>query len=361
MTSKTNTTPRQRVLTALVHKEPDRVPLFYRDVPEVETRLLKQLNLKNREELLEYFEIDFRWVEPLYIGPPLENAETGHRRNIWGVEYKYVPFSKTSGYWEVVSNPLAKCEDPNALDDYEWPRLNWFDFSTLKDQVAAYEDYAIMTAPNYSSPGILQCPVQCLVGEEKSLMDMALNPEFFEALVQRALEFQIPFIDRMLAAAGNRIDFFRIGDDFGTQNGLLISPNMWRRHIQPALKAMAEVAKRHGAYVYQHSCGAVRNLIEYFIVTGVDVLDPVQVKATGMVPAELKAEFGDRICFSGGVDEQELLPNGTTKEVRAGVFQLLDEMAPGGGFFIGPTHNFQDDIPTENILAMYEAARQWSY
>ena len=79
------------------------------------------------------------------------------------------------------------------------------------------------------------------------------------------------------------------------------------------------------------------------------------------LPEELKADFGDRICFSGGVDEQDLLPNGSPEEVRAGVFKLLNDMARGGGFFIGPTHNLQDDIPTENILAMYEAAREWSY
>jgi uroporphyrinogen decarboxylase len=82
----------------------------------------------------------------------------------------------------------------------------------------------------------------------------------------------------------------------------------------------------------------------------------LQVKATGMVPAELKAEFGDRLCFSGGVDEQELLPAGSPEDVRRGVRELIDVMSPGGGFFLGPTHNLQPDIPTENIVAMYEEA-----
>jgi uroporphyrinogen-III decarboxylase len=105
----------------------------------------------------------------------------------------------------------------------------------------------------------------------------------------------------------------------------------------------------------------VRALIPAFIEAGVDVLDPVQVKAAGMVPAELKAEFGDRLCFSGGVDEQELLPRGTPAEVCQSVRELLDVMAAGGGYFVGPTHNFQADIPTRNIVAMYEAARNWTY
>ena len=352
---------RERVLTALRHEEPDRVPLFYRDVPEVDQRIQRDLGLRDREALLRYFDIDFRWVEPRYVGPPLEDEHTGHRRDIWGVEYRYVLFSETAGYWEAVNHPLMDCEDPTALDNYPWPSLEWFDFSDLKNQVAAYDEYAIMTGPGCASPGLLQSPIQSLVGEEKSLMDLLLHPALFDALVQRTLDFVLPFIDRMLGAAGERIDFLRIGDDYGTQNGLLIAPDQWCKHIQPALKAMAGIAKKHGAYYYQHSCGSVRKLIPHLIQTGVDVLDPVQVKAAGMVPAELKAEFGDRLCFSGGVDEQELLSRGTPGDVQAGVHRLLDDMARGGGFFVGPTHNFQNDIRTDNIVAMYEAAQSWSY
>jgi len=352
--------PRQRVLRAAGHLEPDRVPLFYRDVPEVEARLLNDLHLKDREELLSLLDIDFRWVEPLYVGPPLEDATTGRRRDIWGVEYRYVPFSDTAGYWETAGHPLGPCEDPSDLADHPWPEIDWFDFSTLKDQVAVYDDYAIMTAPGHASPNVL-LTIQYLVGEEKAWTDLIVNPGFFRSLVERVLDFQLPFIERMLEAAGDRIDFFRVGDDFGTQRGLLIGPDLWRKSLQPSLVAMADVAKRHGALYYHHSCGAIRELLDDLIETGVDVIDPVQVGARGMVPAALKAAFGDRICFSGGVDEQSLLPRGSPDDVRAGVFKLLDDMARGGGFFIGPTHNLQDDIPTENILAMYEAARQWSY
>ncbi len=354
-------THRERVLRALNHTEPDRVPLFYRDVPEVEQRLLKDLSLRDREELLRFFDIDFRWVGPQYVGPPLSDKKTGRRRDIWGVEYQFTRFSEQAGYWEAVVHPLADCTAPEALDDYSWPELEWFDFSALRDQVGRYDDYAIMTAPDFSSPGILQTPVQSLVGVEKSLIDITLNPEFFSALVRRILDFIEPFVDRMLEAAGGRIDLFRVGDDFGTQRGLLIGPAQWREFVQPGLRSLAEIANRHGAHVYLHSCGSVRDLIPNLIATGVEVLDPVQVQAAGMVPSELKLEYGDILCFSGGVDEQRLLPRGTPAEVKSGVSRLLDTMAPGGGFFVGPTHNLQDDIPTANIVAMYEAAREWEY
>lgn len=346
-------THRERVLAAVHHQEPDRVPLFYRDTPEVERRLLKGLGLPDSEALWRRFDIDFRWVEPRYVGPPLE-ISADRRRTIWGIEYRYVLFNETDGYWQAINCPLGNCDSLSDLERYPWPRLEWFDFSDLRAQTDRYADYAIMTAPGYSSPGLLQTPIQALVGDEKALVDMLVNPGFFEALLRHVMEFLVPFVDRMLESAGGRIDFFRIGDDYGTQNAPLMHPDPWRRFIFPHLRTLVDIAHRHGALAYLHSCGAVRQLIPHFIEAGVDVLDPLQVGAAGMVPAELKAEFGARLCFSGGVDEQELLRKGRPDDVRAAVRQLLDVMTPGGGFFLGPTHNFQVDIPTANIVALYD-------
>ena len=186
-------TPHQRVLTAMRHEEPDRVPLFYRDVPEVRERLLKDLDLNNFDELLAYFDIDFRWVEPEYIGPPLEHKENGTRRDIWSIEYKYVPFNETAGYWEPLSRPLINYTKPEELDNYEWPNLDWFDYSTIAAQVKKYDDYALMTAPGYASPGIIQV-VEALCGEEKAWTDIIANQTFFLALIRKILDFLEPFV-----------------------------------------------------------------------------------------------------------------------------------------------------------------------
>ncbi|MBI9016906.1 MAG: uroporphyrinogen-III decarboxylase [Phycisphaerae bacterium] len=352
---------RQRVLAALNHQQPDRVPMFYRDVPEVRTRLLKDLNIANFDALLEHFEIDFRWVQPAYIGPKLESDNPNFKKDIWGVEYKFVSFSKTGGYWEVSSNPLADITDPAALKNFPWPKTDWYDFDIIPELCKKYDDYAIMTCPGIASPSIFQSPIQTLIGEERSFMALMLEPDFIDTLIEHILEFQLAYIEKFFKAANGRIDFFRIGDDYGTQRGLLMSPRVWRKRIQPGLMKMAELAKSFGAHYYHHSCGAIRQLIPDLIETGVEVLDPIQVSATDMIPAELKAEFGDKLCFSGGVDENELLTKGTPEQVKQGVKKLMDAMAPGGGFFVGPTHNFQDDIPTENIVAMYQAARTWKY
>lgn len=350
---------RERVLTAAHLRQPDRVPLFYRDVPEVEERLRRDLGLADRDALLEHFDIDFRWVGPDYIGPPLEDPDAGTRRDIWGVTYRYAE-TETGGHWEHAHRPLESVTDPAALDDHPWPVLDLFDFSVLADQLARYDDFALMTQGGVASPGIVMTMID-LIGIERALTDMMINVPFFDALAERICAFNVAFAERLFEHTGDRLDFYRMGDDFGTQRGLLFGVRQYRQRVMPYLQRMAAPARRHGALYYHHSCGAIRPLIPSLIETGVDVLDPLQVKAVDMNPRELKAAFGNRLCFSGGVDEQELLPRGTPEDVRCGVRMLCDVMAPGGGFFIGPTHNFQSDIPTANIVALYQAARECRY
>ncbi|MDO8686091.1 MAG: uroporphyrinogen decarboxylase family protein [Clostridiales bacterium] len=347
---------KERVLRAVRHENTDRVPLFYRDIPTVEQRLLKDLKLQNRDELLKYFDIDFRWVEPLYIGPDLVK-KNGNILDIWGVEYKYIK-TENGCYWKNISFPLLESNDPDMLDNYPWPCVEWFDFSSLECQLEKYRNYAIMTAPGNASPSPLGV-TQELIGMERAMTDMLLNPEYFLKLTEKILDFELKFIEKLFSTTDGRIDFFRIGDDFGTQRGLLMSPQLWQQFIQPSLTAMSIIAKQCGAYYYHHSCGAVSELIPLLIETGVDVLDPLQVQAVGMSPGRLKKDFGKQICFSGGVDEQEVLNNGTPEDVESHVNNLLNIMAYGGGFIIGPTHNFQDDIPTENIVSMYRTAGAW--
>lgn len=350
--------PRTRVLKSMNHEQPDRVPLFYRDVPEVEAKLLKELELRNRDELLDYLEIDFRWVEPVYKGSE-PKADTQTKKNIWGVEYHYKPFDENAGYWEVVENPLKNCHDLTCLADYNWPGLDWFDFSVLNDAACEYPDYMIMTAPGCASPGPLLI-LQELIGEERAWTEFLINPDFYFEIMKRIMGFIEPFVENMLAACGGKIDFARIGDDFGSQRGLLMSVDQWNKSLRPYYERLAQVIHKHDTFYYHHSCGAIRDIIPEMIDIGVDVIDPLQVTADNMEPAGLKRDFGHKIVFSGGVDEQQLLSKGTTQDVELAMCELLNIMAAKGGFFIGPTHNFQYDIPVENILTMYRMAKDWS-
>lgn len=350
-------TSKERVLKALNHEEPDRVPFMYRDVPEVRKRLKADLKLSTDDELFEYLGIDFRWVAPKYIGPAPDDPETGYRKDYYGVQYQYTKFSETAGYWNMVNPPLKDVNDPKVLEDYPWPDLDCWDFSGLEEECKKYEHYAIMTAPGIlSSPGLLQSVIQPLIGVERSLTEMYINPEFLEILINKILDFQCKYVEKMMSSANGKINFFRIGDDFGTQQGLLMSLESINKFFLPGFKIMADIAKKYDAHYYHHSCGSIRDIIPGLIEIGVDVIDPIQVNAYGMDPSELKRYFGDIITLSGGIDEQEILPFGSPEKIRNEVLRIIDIMAPGGGYFLGPTHNFQDDCPIENILAMYLTA-----
>lgn len=349
-------THKERVLKALLHEETDRVPFMYRDIPEVRTRLKRDLQLHSDDELFEMLDIDFRWVEPMYIGgKTIKNVD--YQKDIWGIEWKYTRFNDHAGYWNEIEHPLANVYDISQLDEYPWPCVDDWDFSKVEEFCDKYSEYAIMTAPGIASPGIFQTPIQQLLGVERALTEPYVNPDFFQALVDKVLSFHISFIDRFFKSGNGKIDFFRIGDDFGTQQSLLFDIDTWKTCFQQPFRQMAETAKKYGAHYYQHCCGSIRPLIPIFIETGVEVLDPIQVTANDMNPETLKKEFGHLLTFSGGVDEQHLLPFGTPEQVKSETRKLIDIMSVGGGFFLGSTHNFQDDTPTENIIAMYEGGR----
>ncbi|TAJ12415.1 uroporphyrinogen-III decarboxylase [Marinilabiliaceae bacterium JC017] len=350
---------KERVLKALNREEPDRVPFFYWDVPEFGVKMMEHLGFSNRDQLLEFLDVDFRWVEPLYTGPKLIDAGMKSKKDIWGVGYSRVKKGAFE-FWEATHFPLEGINDPGVLKDYPWPTTDLFDFSTLNKQIEKYQDYAIMTAPGYSSPGLFRI-IQRILGRESFLDVMMYHPHFFKGLVEKVSEFYIVFIERFFEQTGDKVDFIRIADDFGAHGGLIISQDMWSQYCKPAIESFTALPRKLGVKFYMHSCGAVRKLLPEFVSIGADVLDPIQTRATGMEPAGLKKDFGNYITFCGALDEEMLLRGGTPKQVKQGVKELLDIMAPGGGFILGPSHKLKVETPVENVIAMYEAAREWKY
>ncbi len=151
-----------------------------------------------------------------------------------------------------------------------------------------------------------------------------------------------------------------MSDDLGSQEATLLNPEIYRELIKPRHKRMVDAVKTHSdAKVLLHSCGAVSALLDDFIEVGFDAINPVQVGAKGMEPERLKAEFGDRITFWGGIDTQRVLPFGTPDEVRAEVRRIIDILGPGGGFVLNSVHNIQAEVPPENVVAMFDEARSY--
>ena len=187
---------------------------------------------------------------------------------------------------------------------------------------------------------------------------MALNPEVVEAILEHMLEFYIEQTSRILKAAEGRIDMVYIGDDLGSQQTLLISPNMFRQFLKGRWKRFIDTIKsRFGAHLkfHFHSCGAVVELIPDLIEMGIDILNPLQPRAKGMDLKRLKDNFGSKLCFSGGLDIQRLLPYGTPQEVRSEAERLVRVLGRDGGYIACPAHAIQPDTPIENVLAMLKA------
>jgi uroporphyrinogen decarboxylase len=198
-----------------------------------------------------------------------------------------------------------------------------------------------------------------LRGLEQMLMDVVLNPEFVSALLAKLLEINLAATGRFLDKVGPYIQVIRTADDLATQKGPLMSPQTYRTLLKPVYKQYFDLIKsKTEAKIFYHSCGNVTQLIDDLVEIGVDILNPVQVSAMGDT-SELKARFGDKVVFWGGIDTQHVLPHGSVEEVEAEVRRCIRDLAPGGGYVVAAVHNIQPDVPPENIIAMAVATRKY--
>lgn len=350
---------KQRVLVAAELEQPDRVPMDFHANPWVLERLHRDLGTTSHRELLQRLGsdiVDLRGVvDPKYRGPVPWSRELGGgvRENFWGWRQKVMQSATgpEECYVEFVLAGVASVDD---LQRHRWPAADWFDFSEFSAELVPWQDFAVMA----SGASVFQHPT-FLRGIDNLLVDMATRPEMAHWLLDRFTSFYLDFFDRMLTAAGGRIDILRVADDLGTQRGLFFSPDMFRTFIKPRLKKLVDMAHSHGVKFLFHSCGAMRPLIEDLIEIGVDILDPLQAAADGMEPQALKDAHGDRLCLHGGVCTQYLLPRGTPEEVRQEVKRRLEILGERGGYILAPCHVLQTDVPTENILAMSDAGLEF--
>ena len=201
---------------------------------------------------------------------------------------------------------------------------------------------------------------QFLRGYEAWLADLILNPTFAEALMNRLVEIYMITGARMIEAAGGHLDMIFYGDDVAFQTGPMMSLQLYRKMIKPRHRQLfAHLKAKAQAPLLFHSCGSVYPLLEDLIEIGVDCINPVQVSARDMDTKRLKKEFGDRMAFWGGIDTHKVLPFGTPDDVRAEVKRRIEDLAPGGGYVLNSVHNLQSEVPPENIVAMFDAAKEF--
>jgi uroporphyrinogen decarboxylase len=195
-----------------------------------------------------------------------------------------------------------------------------------------------------------------LRGLDKLLLDFIERPDFVKAMIDKVMAFRIEHVKRILAVAKGRADILQLADDYGSQNGLMISPKMWREFFYHPIKTLVDMAHEAGLKFFLHCDGSSREIIPDFIELGIDILNPIQPHCVGMDPNELKREFGDKLCFHGAVDTQNTLPFGTREEVVAEVKERVEVLGKGGGYILAPVHTVEADVPVENLLTVYETA-----
>lgn len=264
----------------------------------------------------------------------------------------------------IAEAPLAHAESIADLDRFPWSVLSDERLETLRREAKRlYEetDYAILGS---FGAAFLEGG-QGMRGWDQFMMDLAGNQSFAEALLDRMLAHALRNVDLYLDAVGDYIQIIQMGGDMGTQNGPQIRPKMYYEVFQPREKALwGRIHElKPDVAVFLHCCGGIYDLLPGIIDAGCDVLNPVQISARGMDPARLKREFGDKLCFwGGGCDTQTVLPFGTSQEVYEHTCANIEIFKPGGGFVFSQVHNIQAGVPPENIEAMYQAVRDhWTY
>ncbi len=343
------------MLAALDRRPVDRIPTDYWGVPEITEKLLAYFGVDSTLDLWPRLGVDkIISVAPTYVGPPL--VDTPDRQvDYWGVERTRQEYQGGT-YFEISRWPIARCRSVEEIAaTHTWPSADWFDFSGVEAEARRLREAGHAVEAGYMAPFYMLNNAR---GLEQSLLDLVAEPSIVEYCVERITGFLHEYHSRLFESGAGLIDLTQVTDDFGWEQGLLISREAFHRYFEPSYRRLIGLAKGAGIRVFHHDDGAMAALLPDLVELGIDVLNPIQWRLPGMDPARLKAEFGDRIAFHGGVDNQRVLPFGTPDEVEAEVVQLLSTLASDGtGFVLAPCHNVQAITPVGNVVRMYDAAR----
>lgn len=309
---------------------PDTLPLY-----------LSQLGLPDAEALYEHFGDDVRWI-------PADSAYKHPEGN--------PPFDCYGGQErESLNMPgvFADCESLAEVEAYPWPNLDCLDFSDVLSHIGRHAGHGVWTG--LWSPFFHD--IAEFFGMDNYFMGMYDRPKIVEAVTDRVVSYYEGANERFFTALGDGADTFFFGNDFGTQRGLILSPELFDRFVLPSMARLIGVAKRHGKRVLLHSCGSITDVIPRLIDAGVDGLHPLQALAADMQAGYLAREFGKHLAFVGGVDTQQLLVDGTPEQVRDEVLRLRDAFGPN--YVVSPSHEaLLPNVPVDNVAAMASAARE---
>ncbi len=352
---------RERTISAINHRQPDRPPLYVSLTPQMAEKLgeLHGLPFEPPIDAMESSRISHMGlltelgVDLISIAPasppsaPTITLSDGRVKNEWGMIFKEIGI-----YSELDEFPLSDAYTKNDILEYPFPDpLAPGRFDIAREMLTKYGN----------SHGIIGDVETMffeiswyLTGLEKFLVDLVIEAEYVPYLMDKIMHYIIEAGKKLLAMG---VDILWCGDDFGGQNGMLIDPDEWRRVFKPRIKYMFEEFRKvqPDIKIAWHSCGSIIPIIPDFIDLGLDILNPIQPLAAGMDPVFLKREFGKDLVFFGGIDVQDLLPNGTPAKIHDEVRRRIDILGKDGGYIVAPAHNIQPDTPVENVSAFFNA------
>ena len=342
---------RQRVLAVLERRTPPVLASVFKATEEVDRQLMNHFGVTDAAGLIDVLGVcclhwPWRHVQPKGLHAVRREGELEF--DVWGVGRKKVEY-KQGSYMEIAYSPLAEAKTAADVDNYDWPDVEQLDFSGMVRQCEKYAHYALSV-----SQWTIFEHAWAMRGFENFLLDLALNEKLAGAVISHIEQFNWQVITRTLEVAGGHIQLFGSGDDFGSQDSLLMSVETWQKYFAPGYSRAYELAHGRGLKTWMHCDGAVRPLIPKFIDIGLDVLDPLMPMIEEMNPYKIIPEFGKDLCFHGTIDTQHLLPFGTEEDVRSEVKRQMDSFWPRGGLFMGPSHCIQPGTPLKNILAVYD-------
>jgi uroporphyrinogen decarboxylase len=356
--------PKERILATLNRQPTDRTPVDLWHTPEIGEQLRRHCRVNDDLDVYRALGLDkIVWDFMDYKTGAGERAgaqsgagaESSGSRTMWGVPLKGIQ-AGYAHYAEFGEAPMKDFNTPASLDNYPWwPDVARFDYDGAVEKArAASGEFAVI------GPWVSFYEIYCqLRGLEQSLMDLIENAALVDAILDRVETIQTEMMKRFFARTGKTLDLVFISDDIAGQQSLLISQVMWERHLQPRLRRWCDLIHAHGLKVFYHTDGAARPLIKPILDCGVDVLNPIQHACPGMDMAGLKKEFGHRVVFHGGVDNQFALPRGTPDDVRRETRDCLATLGAGReGFICCSCHNVQAGTPLENIFAMIETVQK---
>jgi uroporphyrinogen decarboxylase len=338
--------PRERWLAVFKREKPDRVPMDFWGTDEAVGNLMRHLGCRSRQEALEKLRVDFVVkLRPDYTGPRLAPGF-----DAFGRSYRMVAY-ETGAYEECVSNPLASYRSVAEIErSYTWPSPDWWDHGALAGQLKGLERYPVQGGG--SEPFLIY---KDLRGQEQAFIDLVENPEIVHYCMGRLFDLAYEDTRRTFEALPpGTVMFTYVAEDMGAQNDLMLSVPHIREFLLPGMKRMIDLSHQGGAYAFHHNDGGIRRILPDMIEAGIDLLNPIQWRCGGMEREALKRDFGSKIVFHGGMDNQQTLPFGSVEDVRREVLDNLEILGRDGGYILAPCHNVQALTPPENIVAMYE-------